>query len=269
MSTSNYLDRPEGRIAYDLQGDGPLVVCLPGMGDLRTTYRFLVPALVEAGYRVASMDLRGHGDSDATFSSYDDEALASDAIALIEELGGPAYVVGNSMGAAAAAIAAATRPELVDGLVLLGAFLRNPKVGGAMTVLTRIMMWPPWARTMWRAYLPRLYAGTKPTDFDAYRDSVIQAMKAPGRTKAFSATTRTSHAPAEAVLPQVKAPALTVMGTLDPDFPDPRLEVEWIVGAIGGDLLMVDDVGHYPQSQAPEIVNPAVVRFLRKLDADA
>ncbi|HEU0285676.1 MAG TPA: alpha/beta fold hydrolase, partial [Nocardioidaceae bacterium] len=138
MSTSNYLDRPEGRIAYDLEGDGPLVVCLPGMGDLRTSYRFLVPALVEAGYRVATLDLRGHGDSDATFSSYDDEALASDAIALIEELGGPAYVVGNSMGAAAAAIVAGTRPDLVDGLVLLGAFLRNPQVGRTMTVLTRV-----------------------------------------------------------------------------------------------------------------------------------
>ena len=269
MSTSEYLTRPEGRIAYDLQGDGPLVVCLPGMGDLRTTYRFLVPALVDAGYRVATLDLRGHGDSDATFSSYDDEALASDAIALIEELGGSACVVGNSMGGAAAAIVAANRPDLVDGLVLLGAFLREPQVGRFMTILTRILMWPPWARTMWKAYLPKLYAGTKPSDFEAYRDSMIEAMKAPGKTRAFSQTTKTSHAPVEARLPQVKAPALTVMGTLDPDFPDPKAEAEWIAASIGGDILMVDGVGHYPQSQAPEIVNPAIVEFVRGLRSDA
>ena len=36
------------------------------MGDLRSVYRFLAPELVGAGYRVATMDLRGHGDSDAT-----------------------------------------------------------------------------------------------------------------------------------------------------------------------------------------------------------
>jgi pimeloyl-ACP methyl ester carboxylesterase len=46
-----------------------LVVLVPGMGDLRASYRFLAPALKEAGYQVACTDLRGHRDSDATFSS--------------------------------------------------------------------------------------------------------------------------------------------------------------------------------------------------------
>ena len=43
-----------------------LVVLVPGMGGLRACYRFLAPALKEAGYRVACTDLRGYGDSDAT-----------------------------------------------------------------------------------------------------------------------------------------------------------------------------------------------------------
>ena len=60
---------------------------VPGMGDLRAWYRFLAPALVDAGYRVACTDLRGHGDSDASFTSYGDEETAGDAVALIEELG--------------------------------------------------------------------------------------------------------------------------------------------------------------------------------------
>ena len=38
-STTRYLDRPSGRIAYSLLGDGPLVICLPGMGDVRSVYR--------------------------------------------------------------------------------------------------------------------------------------------------------------------------------------------------------------------------------------
>ena len=58
-----YLDRPEGRVGYDVAGDGQLVVLVPGMGDLRAAYRFLAPALRDAGYRVATTDLHGHGDS--------------------------------------------------------------------------------------------------------------------------------------------------------------------------------------------------------------
>jgi pimeloyl-ACP methyl ester carboxylesterase len=46
-----------------------LVVLVPGMATLRASYRFLVPVLKEAGYRVVCTDLRGHSDSDATFSS--------------------------------------------------------------------------------------------------------------------------------------------------------------------------------------------------------
>lgn len=122
---TRFLDRPEGRIAYDVTGDGPLVVCTPGMGDLRSLYRFLTPALVEAGYRVATADLRGHGDSDATFSTYDDVATGTDLIALVEHLGGPAVLVGNSMSAGAAVWAAAEAPDLVSALVLTGPFVRE------------------------------------------------------------------------------------------------------------------------------------------------
>ena len=80
------------------------------MGDLRSAYRFLAPALSEEGFQVACTDLRGHGDSDTTFKSYGDVETAGDIVTLIEELGGPAVVVGNSMGAGAAAYAAAERP---------------------------------------------------------------------------------------------------------------------------------------------------------------
>jgi pimeloyl-ACP methyl ester carboxylesterase len=69
-------------------GSEPLVVLVPGMGELRSTYRFLAPALVGAGHRVAATDLRGHGDSDTTFTSYGEVETTTDVSALIEELGG-------------------------------------------------------------------------------------------------------------------------------------------------------------------------------------
>jgi len=260
--TTIYLTRPEGRIAYDVAGDGPLVVLVPGMGDLRGSYRFLAPELVEAGYRVASTDLRGHGDSDATFGAYGDVETAGDVLALIEELGGPAVIVGNSMGAGAAALAAAQQPEIVSGLVLVGPFVRNGEISAVQRVLLRVAMARPWAASAWKSYMPKLYAGQVPEDFEDYRKQVVASLRRPGYTKAFSLTTRTDHTPAEARLADVSAPALVVMGDQDPDFPDPRAEADWIAQALSADVVMVPDAGHYPQSQRPEITTAAIVDFL-------
>ena len=159
---TSYINRPEGRVAYDVDGEGPLVVLVPGMGDLRASYRFVAPALRKGGYRVARTDLRGHGDSDTTFASYGDVETAGDIVALIEELHGPAVVVGNSMGAGAAAYAAAERPDLINGLALIGPFVRNSKTTAIQRVLLRIAMARPWAPISWNSYLPKLYKGQLP-----------------------------------------------------------------------------------------------------------
>jgi len=260
---TSYLTRPEGRIGYDIGGGGPLVLLVPGMGDLRAAYRFLAPALREAGYRVACTDLRGHGDSDSTFTSYGDTETAADLIALIEELGGPAIIAGNSMGAAAAVLAAAQRPELVSGLVLIGPFVRNPAASAMQRIALRAAMARPWAAISWKSYLPKLYAGRRPDDFDEYRGQIVASLRRPGYAKAFSLTTRTSHAPAEARLADVTAPVLVVMGEQDPDFPDPRAEADWISRALRAEVVMVPEAGHYPQSQRPDITTAAILRFLQ------
>jgi pimeloyl-ACP methyl ester carboxylesterase len=262
ISNTSYLIRPEGRIGYDVAGAGPLLVLVPGMGDLRAGYRFLAPALRAAGYRVACTDLRGHGDSDATFGSYGDEETAGDIVALIAELGGPAVVVGNSMAAGSAVIAAARRPELVSGLVLAGPFVRNPAVSTARRILLRAAMARPWAALAWKSYLPKLYAGRRPDDFDEYRGRVVASLGRPGYARAFSLTTRTSHAPAEALLAQVAVPVLIVMGEQDPDFADPAGEAAWIAQTVPAHVVMVPEAGHYPQSQRPDVTTDAILRFL-------
>jgi pimeloyl-ACP methyl ester carboxylesterase len=268
-SSTSYLTRPEGRIGYDVAGAGPLVILVPGMGDLRAAYRFLAPALRAAGYRVACTDLRGHGDSDATFSSYGDQETADDVTALIGDLGGPAVIVGNSMAAGSAVLAAARRPGLVSGLVLVGPFVRNPAVGAVRRSALRVAMAPPWAAIFWKSYLPKLYAGRKPADFGQYRDQVAASLRRPGYVKAFSQTTRTSHAAAEARLADVTAPVLVVMGEQDPDFPDPRAEADWIASALHAEVVMVPEAGHYPQSQRPGITAGAIQRFLEPVPSHA
>jgi len=263
--STSYLTRPEGRIGYDVAGGGPLVVLVPGMGDLRSTYRFLAPAIRDRGYRVASTDLRGHGDSDVGFAEYGDEATAGDIIALILELGGPAVIVGNSMGAGAAAIVAAQRPELVAGLVLVGPFVRNGDTTAVQRLLLRVAMATPWAASAWKSYLPKLYVGRRPADFDDHRRQVVASLRRPGYAKAFSRTTRTDHDAAEARLADVDTPVLVVMGECDPDFPDPRAEADWIAEALRGEVAMVPEAGHYPQSQQPELTTGAIVPFLSRV----
>jgi pimeloyl-ACP methyl ester carboxylesterase len=260
-----YLARPEGRIAYDVAGDGPLVVCAPGMGDLRSVYRFLAPDLVDAGYRVATMDLRGHGDSDATFSSYDDVAAATDLLALVDELGGSAILVGNSMAAGAAVWAAAEAPDRVSGLVLIGPFVRNTPVGFVARLSFRLALLRPWGPAAWNAYYAKLYPGRPPADLDAHRARIRESLRRPGHWRAFVTTTHTSHAPAEARLDEVRAPALVVMGERDPDFPDPAAEARLVAERLNGKVVMVPGAGHYPQAEFPEIVTELVVEFLRRV----
>jgi hypothetical protein len=43
---TEFLDIKGGRIAYDVAGEGPLIVLSHGIGDRRQAFRFLVPELV-------------------------------------------------------------------------------------------------------------------------------------------------------------------------------------------------------------------------------
>jgi pimeloyl-ACP methyl ester carboxylesterase len=254
-----------GMIACDSEGSGPLVVLSPGMGDLRSSYRFQVPALVAAGYRAVTVDLRGHGDSDTTFADYGDEPTSEDLVDVIKNFDAPAVLVGNSMSAGAAVITAARHPELVSGLVLIGPFVRDPKTSAIQKMMMSVMMARPLVVTSWNSYLPKLFAGQKPADFASYRKSVKAAMARPGYKEAFAATVKTSHQEAENLLPKVSVPTMVIMGEKDPDFSDPTQEAGWIGQKLRARVEMVADAGHYPHAQQADIVNDLLIDFLRKV----
>ena len=115
-------------IAYDLLGEGPLVVLAHGIGDSRHSYRFVAPALAAAGYRVANVDIRGCGESSTGWDSYSRTDIAGDLVALVRHLGGPAVIVGHSISGGAATVAAADAPDVVAGVIELGPFTRAQSV---------------------------------------------------------------------------------------------------------------------------------------------
>jgi pimeloyl-ACP methyl ester carboxylesterase len=61
--TTHFLDLPDRRLAYDDAGEGQLIVATPAMLDLRSERRFLTPLLLEAGFRVVTVDQRGMGET--------------------------------------------------------------------------------------------------------------------------------------------------------------------------------------------------------------
>lgn len=257
------VEQPDGRIAVEVSGRGPLVLCVPGMGENRASFRHLVPLLADAGYRVAVMDLRGHGDSSAEFSSYDDPATAGDLLAVVDALdSGPATIIGNSMGAAAAVIAAADRPESIARLVLIGPFVRDHGPAGLRTLM-RLMLLRPWGPAVWRGYASSLFGGIRPDDHEEQFGRTMALLRRPGRWRAFQSTVReVTHAPAEAALPRVHAPALVIMGSRDRDFPDPEAEARWIADALQGEHRMIPGAGHYPMAEQADAVFAELRGFL-------
>ena len=275
---TEFLDIPGGRIAYDVTGSGPLVVLSHGIGDRRQAYRFLVPMLAQAGYRVASADLRGHGESSMGWASITRTDVAGDLAALTGLLGGPAVIAGHSLSGGAATIAAATRPDLAAGIVEINPFTRVPKtgLGGLLRVRryrrcaflitgTRLFR----SLGLWLRYLDLAYPA-KPADYPGYRAALAAGLREPGRMAEFLKTFN-SPADAEKQLPNIRCPALLIMGTLDPDFADPRAEGDAIIAAMpagAGTVAMVDGAGHYPHAQCPEAVAELVIPFLKEHGGD-
>lgn len=262
MSTK-FFKHQNGELAYDDRGSGPLVIAVSGFGDLRAEYRFLAPQLVEAGYRVVTMDLRGHGESSVNWPDYSLAAVGSDMLALIRYLdSGPAILIGNSMFAGAAVWAAAEAPERVSGLVLIGPVVRDFMPIWQVKLLYTPLFIGPWGPAVWVKYYQTLFPSQKPADFSSYVYGLSANVRQPGRMAAVRAMMTSSKRAAEQRLDQVSVPVLVLMGTRDPDFKDPVAEANWVADRLSGQVRLVEGAGHYPHAEMPEISGPAVVSFL-------
>src|SRR6201992_1393177 len=252
---TEFLDIEGGRIAYDVAGEGPLIVLAHGIGDRRQAFRFMVPELVQAGFRVAAPGMRGHGESSmGDWTSIATTDVPGDLVSLIRHLGGPAVIVGHSLAGGAATIAAATAPELVSGVGEVGPFTRKVQysLGGLLRVRryrrgTLLLGGTMMLKSMndWLRYLDLAYP-EKPADYDAYMAALRAKLSEPGRMAEFAKTFKTSPAHAGDALPRISCPALILMGDEDPDFADPQAEAEGIVAEMAaglGSVAMIKNGG--------------------------
>lgn len=268
------IEVPGGRIAYETDGEGPLVVLAHGMGDSRSAYRFLAPLLAAAGYRVAAVDLRGHGESSPDWASCTHADIAGDLLAVIAAEGGPAVIVGHSCSGGAATVAAGTHPEQVTAVVEIGpatrpyamsvaGLLRSRRYRRGFVLLARGAFLGSVGA--WGSYLDHAYPGVKPADWDAWLTATLGDLRKDGRMRAVRAIGTSPATGTAAQLPNVRCPALVIMGTLDPDWPDPQAEAAAIVGLLPagtGRYVIIEGAGHYPHAQYPAQTVEAILAFL-------
>jgi pimeloyl-ACP methyl ester carboxylesterase len=253
------------RIAYDDRGTGPLVLLAPGMGVLRGSFRFLAPLLLDAGYRVVTTDYRGFGESDTGWDEYSSEATGRDLIALLRHLNaGPALLYGDSWAGAASVHVTADAPELLRGVVLAGAFVRDlPAPNPIAKLIAWLVTKPLVTRRLWMAWVPKMYP-KPPADFAEVKAAINANFREPGRTAVCAKMCASTHAPAEAKLPKAAAtgvPALVIMGTADADFPDPVAEANQIGADLNAPVALVTGVGHHPHEEEPQRIAELLTRF--------
>ncbi|MCZ1003505.1 alpha/beta hydrolase [Streptomyces mirabilis] len=269
---TEYLAVDGGTIAYEVAGSGPLIVLAHGMGDSRAAYRAVIPPLVAAGYRVAAVDLRGCGESSVGWPAWSRTAIAGDLLAVIRHVGGPAVLVGHSISGGASTIAAAQEPSLITAVVELAPFTRKQSIrlGDLRVKRSGRACCGCSARARSAARRSGARTSTWPTRREAGRlGRAARPHRLPtaraGRMKAMQGMGRSAPTDAGAQLGNVRCPVLVVMGTLDPDWADPRAEGSAIIDALPsglGRLEMIEGAGHYPHDQFPEQVVSLMLAFL-------
>jgi pimeloyl-ACP methyl ester carboxylesterase len=127
---AGYAALTSGEVWYDEHGRGDPLVLLHG-GAVDSRFFDQNVGMLAERFRVIRSDLWGHGRTGDRAGPFSLESFASDVAELIERFtGGPAHVLGHSIGAAVALILARRRPDLVRRMVQVsGGFRPDAEIG--------------------------------------------------------------------------------------------------------------------------------------------
>ena len=244
------------------QGSGEPVVLIPGFGSDGSAFALQVPALV-AGHRVLAVNPRGAGLSDAP-----DEpvyTVATAARELLAAAGGPAHLVGASLGAAVAMEAALQGPERVRSLALITPFVSaSPRLLAVLESWCRVAT-ESSAETLAATLLPWLFSTDHLAD-DRARGRTLRGLAqmlarvAPSSLARHAAGLRVWSGTRASDLQRLRVPVLVVAGSEDLLTPDARDVADAIPDS---QFLAIGDAGHAVALEQPETVNAALVRHLR------
>jgi pimeloyl-ACP methyl ester carboxylesterase len=255
-------------------GKGPPVLLLHGLAATKLSYLPLLPALAHR-HTVIVPDLPGHGESTKPRAAYTPPYFAEVVRGLLDELGvDHTSVVGNSMGGRIALEVAADLPSRVDRLVLLdpaAAGIPFPLYARLLRMLpTGVGAVPIPLRKRIVAYgIRTLFAEPRRMPRGAYMagaDEFIRIYRhGRARVALLSAMRGLMRDDAEAFwerMASIDVPTLVLWGRHDRLVPL-RLGRRLARTMPRAELVVLPDVGHVPQFEAPEETRRLVTDFLQ------
>jgi pimeloyl-ACP methyl ester carboxylesterase len=252
----------------DINPDGPrTALLLHGLGVTGRSWQFQIPALAAAGYRVLAPDFRGFGQSSYPGQTSIAE-MARDAAVLLQALaGGPADVVGISMGGTVALRLALDYPDIVSRLVLVNTAARlrpSYRAGWILYALRYAVLYAlgpiGQARLVARRTFPHphqetmrqfLFEQIVQSNQYAYRAS----LRALGR---FDISPR---------LAEIAAPTLVVSGEHDSAIPL-HIQRPLADGIAGARHVVIPETGHGVIAERPDEFNRVLLEFLEDAPAE-
>lgn len=281
MESMTSLNTARGDFAATIDGpeDGPLVVLLHGFPELNYSWRHQIPALVNAGYRVLAPNQRGYPGSEqgGSFATAD---LAADVVAMIDAMGADkAAVVGHDWGGGVAWTVAQLYPQRVEKLVAMNCpppsvlkreLLTNP-VQAAKSWYMFFFQLPALPEKFVSKNIPAtLIAGSYNRDawdresLATYIEAFATPADARGAVNWYRAAMRKPEVSRKSV--PIGIPILIIWGAQDRFLGLNMVSPQALrhVVAYGNEptIVLVEEAGHFVQSEAPEQVATALVSWL-------
>jgi non-heme chloroperoxidase len=232
-------------VHYAEQGDPSCagLLFIHGWPDSWYSWSRVLPLLAPARCLAYAVDQRGFGDSERPADGYSMDEFAADVVAFLDAVGlARATLVGHSFGSFIARRVAATRPERVAGLVLIGSAVRPDNDVTREVQQAAQSLEDPLPVEFVRDF----QAGTLhiPVPEPFFEGLVAESLKAPARVwrQAFDNLLASDDA---AQLGRIGVPTLIIWGDHDGLFP--REQQAALAAAIPGARLTVySETGHSP-----------------------
>lgn len=248
------LNRDGVAINYQIDGTGPTVLLTHGFCASSVMWRDNVPALVKAGYQVITWDMRGHGKSD----SPDDVALYSAALTVGD--------IDALLDAAEAKNAVIAGMSLGGYMTLAYHLAHRERCRALMLIDTGPGFKKDEAREAWNNHArgrgDKLLAEGEAV-LSASAESRMQEQNYKGLRNAAYGMLTQQNADAINSLPDIKVPALVVVGDQDKPF---LAATDYMSTKIpNARKVVIADAGHASNVDQPAAFNAAVVEFLNGL----
>lgn len=256
----------------DFPADGPAVFLLHGLGSSTYSWEELAPHLLDAGFQVYALDLKGFGWSDKPAgAAYDLFTLRDEIFLWLENRGLKEIIfVGNSLGGSLGLLLALEQPGRIRSLVLIDAAAYLGRLPWVFR-LGRL----PWAvalsKLIFRKWVIRLAMKQAFYDRSRVTDDRVNAyyerLRSPGCLEAQIALICSLDFQRMAAwterISEITVPTLLIWGEKDP----------WVGLSVGrklhrnlpnSTLQVIPRCGHAPEEEVPEETARLIIEWLKQ-----